>query len=534
MFSVTLPISKSIANRLLIRQAYQGQSLLTVDPSCDPDDVVLLHRALTSSETMLDLGNCGTAVRFLTAYFAQLDGCHKVLDGCERMRERPIGPLVDALRSLGADIAYLGCEGFLPLEIHGRLLARTEVRLDDPLSTQFVSALILIDVPVLTNSQSPYLDLTRGVIDGTVTMERDWSAAAFWLERWALGLCERPAFPGLRDDSLQGDKVCVQIFEQIRSMEQRDTLSWDFANCPDLYPAVAIACEQKGIRLVATGTDSLRLKESDRLRAVAEHRTYHDHRIAMALLAANLPCDDTACIAKSYPQFVATLVACSSTQGACSSEACSSCVATCCTPIGVTGGIGSGKSTICRALAERGYAIYDCDSRAKQLIVSDPAIRREIIALLGSECYEGDTYRSDIVASKVFADASLLAALNAIVHPAVHRDIVRWCEETMAAQPDTLCFVESAILYESGIDALCRAVVYVDAPVQVRIARTLAREQALGRPTTEEAIRARIAAQKTSDARLASDITLLNDGLTPIDVLLDGLEGHIQSLHAVR
>lgn len=292
---VELPISKSIANRTLIRQAMLSLPLMDVDPARDPDDVVVMRRALLSSETRLDLGNCGTAVRFLTAYFAQRVGERKILDGCERMRHRPISQLVEALRQIGADIRYLEQEGFLPIEIVGRPLAQ-KVRLDNPVSTQFVSALLLIGVEVETNCHSPYIDLTRGVIEGRVTMERDWSAAAFWLERYALGLCEKPEFPGLNPDSLQGDKACVDIFRDLPE-------EIDFSTFPDLYPAVAIAYRQMGRRLVASGTESLRLKESDRIRAVEELRTYGDHRIAMALLAANLPCDDIDCIKKSYPDF---------------------------------------------------------------------------------------------------------------------------------------------------------------------------------------------------------------------------------------
>ena len=119
-----LPISKSIANRLLILQATHGDELMPVSDSM-PDDVQLLHRALTTlhnptqSYTTLHLSNCGTAMRFLTAYCAQLDGKTVILEGVERMHHRPGGQLVDALREIGADIEYLGEEGFPPLRIKG-------------------------------------------------------------------------------------------------------------------------------------------------------------------------------------------------------------------------------------------------------------------------------------------------------------------------------------------------------------------------------------------------------------------------------
>ena len=330
---IELPISKSIANRLLILQAIHGDGLVTV--SCDmPDDVQILHRALTTlhnptqSYTTLHLSNCGTAMRFLTAYAAQLENRVTILDGVERMHHRPIGQLVDALREIGADIEYLGEEGFPPLRIKGCILNKhREVTITNPQSTQFISALLLIGVNVQTNSTSPYIYITQEVIKQYqlspfsyhLSVEKDWSSAAFWYEYVALHGGEI-TLPGLSRDSLQGDKVVADIFAQLsvttQYMEEgiviypsplqstTYTLHQDFSACPDLYPAVALTCERLGIELQATGVESLPLKESDRLRAVAEHRTDADHRMAMALLVAGYEVDDTACISKSYPQFV--------------------------------------------------------------------------------------------------------------------------------------------------------------------------------------------------------------------------------------
>lgn len=304
--TITLPISKSIANRLLILQAMHGDPLLEVSAATDPDDVVLLHDILSFPPCHVDVKNCGTAMRFLTAYYAQLEGCHVVLDGCERMHERPIGQLVDVLTDLGADIRYLGEEGYPPLEICGTQLRSERVKMLRPQSTQFVSALLLIGVEVETDIVSPYIEMTKKVVENytggqTPSVERDWSAAAFWYERYALGLCELPEFPGLVSPSIQGDSVAPALFEML--MQRPRVFSCDFSAIPDLYPAIAITCEQLGIELKASGVESLRIKESDRLQAVREHRTYGDHRIAMALLAADLPCDDIECIRKSYPQF---------------------------------------------------------------------------------------------------------------------------------------------------------------------------------------------------------------------------------------
>ena len=318
-----------------------------------PDDVQTLHNALcliaSSPHSLINVGNCGTAMRFLTAYCAQLEGQTTILDGVERMHHRPIGQLVEALREIGADIEYLDEVGFPPLRIKGCILDKHKiVTINNPQSTQFVSALLLIGANVQTNSTSPYITLTRKLIEqyalvsspyrlSPIALERDWSSAAFWYEYVALhgGKIE---LPGLFHDSIQGDKVVVDIFAQLgvqtlytaegvtifstgvadlqrsdlqgvvaRSTAQRsaeEILHQDFSACPDLYPAVALTCERLGVELHATGTESLTIKESDRLRAVREHRVEADHRMAMALLVAGYPVDDTYCIKKSYPQFM--------------------------------------------------------------------------------------------------------------------------------------------------------------------------------------------------------------------------------------
>ena len=334
---IELPISKSIANRWLMLQAIHGDELMPVSDSM-PDDVQILHNALTilrtfkTSKTLstphIDVGNCGTAMRFLTAYCAQLEGQTTILDGIERMHHRPIGQLVDALREIGADIEYLGEEGFPPLRIKGCILDKHRmVTINNPQSTQYISALLLIGANVITNSTSPYIYITQEVIKQYhlspfsyhLSVEKDWSSAAFWYEYVALHGGEI-TLPGLSRDSLQGDKVVADIFANLGVQTHYTTdgivispsplhptpytLYHDFLACPDLYPAVALTCERLGIELHATGVESLPLKESDRLRAVREHRTDADHRMAMALLVAGYEVDDTACISKSYPQFI--------------------------------------------------------------------------------------------------------------------------------------------------------------------------------------------------------------------------------------
>ena len=166
--------------------------------------------------------------------------------------------------------------------------------------------------------------------------------------------------------------------------------------------------------------------------------------------------------------------------------------------IGITGGIGSGKSTIAHELAQRGYTVYDCDREAKRIITEDPEVRKAIIDLLGEEAFAGGTYNTAYVAQRVFENSSLREALNAIVHPAVGKDILQ-------RQPD---FIESAILFESGLNRLCDKVIVIDAPEEIRIARTLNRNYD---------VRARIRAQKIP----TGDLTIHNDGTESIASLVD-------------
>lgn len=321
-----------------------GDPLLEVT-SLMPQDVVLLHDALLSLHSPLStihLGNAGTAFRFLTAYCAQLPDCEVVLDGCERMHQRPIGPLVDALRSMGADITYMGQTGFPPLHIRGRRLNKQPQRVDTTISSQFASALELIGVDCNAPA-SPYLTMTRTLIQNYKSpinilhssffnsqLELDWSAAAFWYEYVAIYGGEI-TMPQLSLDSIQGDRVAAQVFESLgvhtestpqgitlhrETVELPSVLNYDFASCPDLYPAVAMTCKVLGCRLQATGIENLRYKESNRIETVQAMLatpkgqrviTAHDHRIAMAAMAAGFEVDDEQCIDKSYPQFTEQL-----------------------------------------------------------------------------------------------------------------------------------------------------------------------------------------------------------------------------------
>ena len=187
--------------------------------------------------------------------------------------------------------------------------------------------------------------------------------------------------------------------------------------------------------------------------------------------------------------------------------------------IGLTGGIGSGKSVIAKQLREIGYAVYDTDSEAKRLIVEDAAVRKQMIQLFGSDVYKDGIYQTAFVAQRVFTDKSLLAQLNAIVHPAVRADILRWA--TMQDSPSFrkglgvgLCFVECAILYQAGFDSLCDKVVAVTAPENIRMERVITRDH-----STIDKVRARMRAQNAEQDLLRADIVVNNDGEIPISTL---------------
>ena len=174
--------------------------------------------------------------------------------------------------------------------------------------------------------------------------------------------------------------------------------------------------------------------------------------------------------------------------------------------IGITGGIGSGKSTIAHELARRGYAVYDCDAEAKRIVMENRAVQQAIIELLGEEAFADGKYNTAYVSRRVFAEPTLLQQLNAIVHPAVKADIIAKRQQPIA---NGLLFVESAILYEAGLDRLCDKVVCIDAPESVRIARTIARDyNGDASPANTNKVRARIRAQHIHP----SSITLINDG----------------------
>lgn len=196
--------------------------------------------------------------------------------------------------------------------------------------------------------------------------------------------------------------------------------------------------------------------------------------------------------------------------------------------IGITGGIGSGKSTIAKQLRDMGYRVYDTDSEAKRLIVEDTLVRQQIEQLFGSEVYKDGVYQTALVAQRVFADHSLLAKLNAIVHPAVKADIMNRVSRlailnSRIGNHKNLFFIECAILYQAGFDTLCDKVVAVTAPEETRLARAVVRDH-----STIEKVRARIHAQEAEKDVKRADIVINNDGQTPILTLCEEILQFIQ------
>ena len=308
--SIRLPLSKSVRARELVLDALNGRE---VEMDEENDDLLVLSRALHNAQcimhnaqllnnsqfsifnSQIDLHHSGTALRFLTAYCAVTEG-KWVLTGSERLCERPIKPLVDALRGMGAKIEYVNKEWFAPLKIDGRKLKGGRVRLDASLSSQFASALMLIADSVEGGieieydgdvaSQS-YISLTQNVIERykrgvRYSGERDWSSATVWYAAMAVLRKGRFLFEGLSLDSWQPDRKIVEVFEKLgvrtravengveieASGEVVEKLELDCKNMPDAVMYIAVAACLLGVEFEISGVETLRVKESDRIEAL--------------------------------------------------------------------------------------------------------------------------------------------------------------------------------------------------------------------------------------------------------------------------
>jgi 3-phosphoshikimate 1-carboxyvinyltransferase len=313
--SIQLPASKSISNRALILNALSKNSC-SIENLSDSDDTQILLNSLQSSGSDLDVGAAGTSMRFLTAYLSQLEGIWRIT-GTERMKNRPVRILVDALRELGGEIDYPGKEGFPPLSIRGKRLKGGSVSLNGNVSSQYISALMMI-APCMENGLTlrlegniisrPYIEMTvrlmdafgiRAIWDGhsiripaqayrarPFKVESDWSAASYWYEIVALaGKGASVELPGLEKDSIQGDSSGKNLFDKI-GVQTRHTengvllsksaagktddalLEYDFINEPDLAQTFVVTCCLLDIPFRFSGLQSLRIKETDRIAAL--------------------------------------------------------------------------------------------------------------------------------------------------------------------------------------------------------------------------------------------------------------------------
>ncbi len=384
--SVSLAGSKSISNRVLIIRALSGTDF-PIYRLANARDTELLESLLSSNAAILDAGAAGTTYRFLTAYLSMQAGT-QVLTGTERMKERPIGVLVEALNSLGANIEYLEKQGYPPLKIGppAQLGISRELSIAAGTSSQYISALLMI-APVLPGGLSlqlegkivsrPYIEMTLGLMKyfgvqhtwqgrtiqippqtyqpKPFTIEADWSAASYYYAMAALAEVADLTLEGLFPNSLQGDAILPELYEPLgvytQFTEQGIRLTkaggdkmrefgYDFLRCPDLAQTLATTCAGLGIPGNFQGVETLRIKETDRIKALQQElekvdvqvhpysnesrigftveglahwgvppliETYEDHRMAMAFapfaLLRPIRIADPAVVSKSYPAF---------------------------------------------------------------------------------------------------------------------------------------------------------------------------------------------------------------------------------------
>ena len=309
--SIKLPASKSEANRALIIAALSGQESELHNLS-EANDTQLLQRLLQSDAETIDAEDAGTVMRFLTAYYA-VTGQQKILTGTERMCQRPIKVLVEALKELGASIEYLGEEGYPPLRMNGFSgNGKRNLKVRSDISSQYISALLMVG-PLLPEGlelelegkigSRPYIEMTLSLMEhfgvtasfegNTITVphqqykaatfhvESDWSAASYWYSQVALAKEADITLLGLREKSFQGDRAIVDIMDRlgvytsfveqgvklVKRKHERQ-VSYDFSDCPDLAQTVVALCAGLGVTVEMTGLESLRIKETDRIQAL--------------------------------------------------------------------------------------------------------------------------------------------------------------------------------------------------------------------------------------------------------------------------
>jgi 3-phosphoshikimate 1-carboxyvinyltransferase len=359
---IDLPASKSISNRLLIIQALCKQEFEITNLSSS-EDTKSLQKALKATNATIDVGAAGTSFRFLTAYLSTLVGNRYILTGNNRMKERPIKELVDALLELGVEIKYLEKMGFPPLKIIGADITENKVNIDGKISSQFISALLLIS-PTLKNGiklkisgeivSKPYIIMTLKLMEEfgishtwqeniieikqqkysakNYNIEADWSAASFWYEIASLSTNCNITLNGLTENSIQGDRKVSELFNNLgvqtkfengsiilTKKEEKDiSKEINLINTPDLYQPLKCTLFAKNLTTKFLGLQTLKDKETNRIKAVEKEllklnttkkiTTYKDHRMAMSfaplcLKYETLQINDVDVVEKSYPKF---------------------------------------------------------------------------------------------------------------------------------------------------------------------------------------------------------------------------------------
>ena len=311
---ITITGSKSESNRLLLLKALFTN--LEINNVSNSDDSQYMLKALKSDDSTVDIHHAGTAMRFLTAYFATLEGKTTLLTGSQRMQERPIKILVDALRELGADIAYDKEEGYPPLRITGKTFVKDEVRLKANVSSQYISALLLMATKLKNGlklhldgkiTSVPYINMTLSLLNQigvetsfegqliqvkpyldtvskTLTVESDWSSASYFYSIIALSpVGTQINLSTYKKDSLQGDAVLQAIYKQLgvtttfegsninlkkTTTQLPDCLNLDLANAPDIAQTIVVSCLGLQVNCNLTGLHTLKIKETDRLEAL--------------------------------------------------------------------------------------------------------------------------------------------------------------------------------------------------------------------------------------------------------------------------
>ena len=360
--TINLPSSKSISNRLLIIQSL-CREYFNIKNLSDSNDTKVLKKGLSQNNGSINIEEAGSSLRFLTAYLSIKEGKEFILTGSKRIRERPIKELIDALQSLGADIEYIDKEGFAPLRIRGKILKEKEIYIDSNISSQFISALLLI-APTLkkgltinmmgSSVSTSYIEMTLQLMDlfgvksdwnkniitvrhqkyipKEITVEADWSAASFWFQVACLSKDCKIQLNGLYKKSLQGDIAVLELFSQmgVKSTFINNTLILEknknikikkeinLIRTPDLYQPLKCALFALNQDSNIKGIGTLKNKETNRIIAVENElkrllekkpiRTYNDHRMAMSfaplsLIFEELEIEDIRVVKKSYNNF---------------------------------------------------------------------------------------------------------------------------------------------------------------------------------------------------------------------------------------